>query len=232
MRTHSHCRRFQQPSCGSDDDDAERSLRRSDHRGRSARDRRGSLRLFLPADHDGRHPPATDQHEARLRARRPDEPVRERPGIPGRRYAGRRPPQLRHALFERLAGPDQGAGRRLRPRHRRPLLPPAHARHVDGRLRFARLADDRHRCRQLPGDAARLAARSPRQVRRVQAAQGHPADRCADALRLDHRPHQDRRPVGLRCGPQDPGGLQDHPALAMGQGAQAPSNTSPIRPST
>ena len=46
-------------------------------------------------------------------------------------------------------------------------------------------------------DAARLATRSPRQVRRVQAAQGHPADRRADALRLDHRPHQDRRPVGL-----------------------------------
>ncbi len=46
----------------------------------------------------------------------------------------------------------------------------------------------------------------------------HP-HRRADALCLDHRPHQDRRARGLRRGPQDPGRLQDHAALAMGQGA-------------
>ena len=50
----------------------------------------------------------------------------------------------------------------------------------------------------LPGDAAGLAAGSARQVRRgVQASEGHPAHRRADALRLDDRPHQDRRPGGL-----------------------------------
>ena len=45
---------------------------------------------------------------------------------------------------------------------------------------------------------------------------GHAAHRRADALRLDHRPHQDRRPAGLRRGAQDPGGLQDHAAVANG----------------
>ena len=45
---------------------------------------------------------------------------------------------------------------------------------------------------------AGLAAGSARQVcRGVQAAEGHPAHRRADALRLGHRPHQDRRPAGL-----------------------------------
>ncbi len=39
----------------------------------------------------------------------------------------------------------------------------------------------------------------------------------ANALCLDHRPHQDRRAAGLRRGSQDPGRLQDHAAVAMGQ---------------
>ena len=58
-------------------------------------------------------------------------------------------------------------------------------------------------------------------VRRgIQAAGRTPAHRCADALCLDHRPHQDRRPCRLRCRAQDPGRLQDHAAVAMGQGAR------------
>ncbi len=45
---------------------------------------------------------------------------------------------------------------------------------------------------------AGLAARSARQVRRgVQASEGHPAHRRANALRLADRPDQDRRPAGL-----------------------------------
>ena len=50
----------------------------------------------------------------------------------------------------------------------------------------------------FPGHAAGLEAGSARQVHRgVQAAEGHPAHRRADALCLDHRPHQDRRAAGL-----------------------------------
>ena len=41
----------------------------------------------------------------------------------------------------------------------------------------------------------------------------------AHALCVDHRPHQDRWPRRLRYRPQDPGRIQDHAALAMGQGA-------------
>ena len=42
------------------------------------------------------------------------------------------------------------------------------------------------------------------------------AHRRADAVCLDHRPHQDGRPGGLRRGAQDSGGLQGHAALATG----------------
>ena len=97
-------------------------------------------------------------------------------------------------------------------------LSAADARHVVGCLRLARLAHDRNASRQLPGHPARLAARPARAVRRgVQAAERHPAHRRADADRLGHRPHQDRRPAGLRCGPQDPGRLQGHAAVRVGQ---------------
>ena len=44
-------------------------------------------------------------------------------------------------------------------------------------------------------------------------------NRCADALCLDHRPHQDRRSCRLRRGSQDSSRLQDHAAVAMGQRA-------------
>ena len=74
---------------------------------------------------------------------------------------------------------------------------------------------------RLPRHAARLAARPAREVRGVQAAGRHTADRRADALCLDHRPHQDRRPRRLRCGAQDSGRLQDHAAVAMGQGRRS-----------
>ena len=52
---------------------------------------------------------------------------------------------------------------------------------------------------------------------------GVDAHRRADALCLDHRPHQDRWPGRLRRGPQDPGRLQDHAAVAMGQDAPSRS---------
>ena len=56
----------------------------------------------------------------------------------------------------------EGAGGRLRARHRRALLSAADARHVDRCLCLARLAHHRNASRQLPGHAARLAARSAR----------------------------------------------------------------------
>ena len=99
------------------------------------------------------------------------------------------------------------------PDTRRALLPAADARHVDGRVRVAGLAHDRHAGRQLPRHAAGLEAGYA--FAEIQAS-GHAAHRRADALCLDHRPHQDRRPAGLRRRSQDPGRLQDHAALANG----------------
>jgi hypothetical protein len=46
-------------------------------------------------------------------------------------YEGRGPAELRHAVFQRLARPDQGADDRLGPRHAWALLFAANARHVD-----------------------------------------------------------------------------------------------------
>ena len=70
---------------------------------------------------------------------------------------------------------------------------------------------------QLPRHASRLG--TGENSSRNSAAGQHAADRRADALRVDHRPHQDRRPRRLRRRAQDPGRLQDHAAVAMGQGA-------------
>jgi hypothetical protein len=39
-----------------------------------------------------------------------------------------------------------------------------------------------------------------------------------DSLCLDYRAHKHRRPAGLRCGSQDPSGLQGHAAFPMGKG--------------
>ena len=103
--------------------------------------------------------------EARQRVRqRPDEHVRERPGVSACRFEGGRAGQLRHALFHRVARPHQGAAGRLRAGHQRTLLSPADARHVDGCFCVARLAHDRHRRRAIsssrrPGGAARFPPR-------------------------------------------------------------------------
>ena len=59
---------------------------------------------------------------------------------------------------------------------------------------------------------------------------GHDADQRADALCLDHRPHQDRWAAGLRGRSQDSGGLQDHAAVAMGQDAPAGQRRRSTRP--
>jgi hypothetical protein len=48
----------------------------------------------------------------------------------------------------------------------------------------------------------------PEGVQRIDA----PTPQC-----LDHRAHQDRRSAGLRRRPQDPGGLQDHALVGLGQ---------------
>ena len=61
---------------------------------------------------------------------------------------------------------------------------------------------------------------------------GFTRDQSADALCLDHRPHQDRWPCRLRRRAQDPGRLQDHAAVAMGQGAGAAGGQDRSRRST
>ena len=134
-----------------------RSSCRHGLRAGSARHRRRCLPLLLPARHDGHHAEAVREYRARQRVRqRPDEHVRQRPGVSARRFEGRRASQLRHALFHRVAGPHQGGAGRLRAGHGRAVLPPADARHVVGRLRVARLADDRHQGGQFPRHPARL----------------------------------------------------------------------------
>ena len=76
--------------------------------------------------------------------RRPDEYVRQRSGVPDGRHEGRRAAQLRHAVFQRVAGSDQGADDRLGARYRRALLSAADARHVDRRVCVAGLAHHRN----------------------------------------------------------------------------------------
>ena len=72
--------------------------------------------------------------------------------------------EFRYALFERLARSDQGADGRLRARHRRALLPPADARHVDRRVRLAGLAHDGNGSRQFPRHASRLERHGSRRL--------------------------------------------------------------------
>ena len=127
---------------------------------------------------------------------RADEHVRQHPGIPDGGHEGGGPAELRHAVFQRLARPDQGADDRIRARYAWALLPAADARHVDRRVRLAGLAHDRNPGRRLCRDAAGL--------ERL-AAGGRRSHRRAHALCLDHRPHQDRRTGRLRRREQDPG---------------------------
>ena len=97
-----------------------------------------------------------------------------------------------------LAGYDQGACRHLGSGYRWTLLPAADARHVDRCFCIAGLANDGHQGGDFSGDASGLEAGSARQVRRgVQASEGYPAHRSADALCLAYRPDQDRRSAGL-----------------------------------
>ena len=123
----------------------------------------------------------------------------------------------------RLARFDQGAGGRLGAGHRWALLSAADARHVDRRLCLPGLAHHRNAGGQLSRHAAGLDRRRRR---------GHDADRCADALRLDHRPHQDRRAAGLRRRSQDSGWLQGHAAVATGARRPRRSRSRSIRQST
>ena len=135
--------------------------------------------------------------------RRTAEHVQEHSDLSDRRHEGGGAPELRHALFERLARPDQGPGGRLGAGHQGPLLPAADARHVDRRVRLAGLADDRH------GRAG--VRRRPAGLVRTAAGRCHKAA-GADAVRLDHRPHQDRRPGRLRRRARAPGRPQAHAA--------------------
>ena len=79
----------------------------------------------------------------------------------------------------------------------------------------------------------RLEAGSARKIcRRVQTSKGHPADRSANALCLGDRPHQDRRPGGLRCGSQDPGRLQGQPAFRISARRRSRSRSRSTQAST
>ena len=78
------------------------------------------------------------------------------PEYPPANFKGVVRSEFRHAVLDRLARPDEGAGGHFGAGHRRALLSPADARHVDGRVCLAGLADHRHAGGQLPGHAARL----------------------------------------------------------------------------
>ena len=84
------------------------------------------------------------KHRGRkIRDRRPDEHVYPT-FVPDSRHEGCRAAQLRHALFQRLAGSDERTYDRLGPQYRRALLSPADARYVDQRICLARLAHHRN----------------------------------------------------------------------------------------
>ena len=185
---------------------------RHDQRAGRTRDRRDGLHVFLFPRHNGRHAKAADQRRQGRGHQRADEHVRQPCRIPDGGHEGRGPAEFRHAVFQRLARPDQGADDRLGPRHARALLSAADARHVDRRVRLAGLAHHRNPGRRLCRGAAGL-------ERLV--AGGRGSHRRAHALCLDHRPHQDRWSGRLRGRAQDPGRLQDHAAVALGQGRRA-----------
>ena len=188
---------------------------RDDQRTGRACHRRGGLPVFLSSGHNGPDAEAADQRRQGRRHSRADEHVCQPPRVPAGGHEGRGPAELRHAVFQRLAGPDQGADDRLGPRYAWALLPAADARHVDRRVRLPGLAHHRNPGRRLCRGAAGL--------ERL-AAGGRGSHRRAHALCLDHRPHQDRRAGRLRRREQDPGRLQDHAALATG--ARPPSRWS------
>ena len=138
------------------------------------------------------------------------------PEYPAGRHEGRGAAQLRHALFE-----SPGS---ISPRSRWSSRSPTRA----GATTCCRCSTCGPTCSRRPAGArpaprrGNFADRAAGLERRRLPAGRH-ADRRADALCLDHRPHQDRRAAGLRRGPQDPGGLQDHAAVATG--ARPPSRS-------
>ena len=138
------------------------------------------------------------------------------PEYPPADLQDRRTAELRHPVFRCLARSDQGANDRFCAGYRRPLLLAAHARHVDRRIRLTWLANHRHAGGQLPRYTAGLERRS---------SVGNDAHRRADALCLDHRANQDGWAAGLRCSPQDSGGLQSHADVGVGQSAAPPELT-------
>ena len=223
------------PRSGSDDGSSDGDDRpgRAGQRARGTCHRRRCLSLLLLARDHGSDAQANGQRPGRQVARlRSCEYLPEHPGLSrGRRPSGRAP-QLRHAVFERVARSHQGARHRLRAGHGRALLPPADARHVDRCVRLPGLAHHGNAGPGVPDCAAGMAARSEGKARRgVQAPEGNSAHRCADAARLDHRPHKDGRPGRLCRGQQDPGGIEDHGRCRNGAGRREQSRSRPIRPS-
>ena len=101
---------------------------------------------FYPLIIDGHHAEAIHEHRARKGVRqRPDEYVREHPGISACRFqrwsCGSNFDTLYSIAWLDLTKEPHG---RLRAGHGRAILPSADARHVDGCLCVAGLADDRH----------------------------------------------------------------------------------------
>ena len=151
--------------------------------------RRRRLHLLLSAHLDGHHAEAIHEHRTRERVRqRSDEHVRERPGVSPCRFEDRRAGQLRYALFRCVARSHQGTAGRLRAGHRRTLLSPADARHVDGCFCIPRMAHDRYAGGQFSGHAAWMERHRSRR---------DDAYQRADAVCLGHRPDEDGRAAGL-----------------------------------
>ena len=89
--------------------------------------------------------------------------------------------ELRHALFERVARPDQWARRRLHGGYRRPLFHAADARHVDRCFCRTGQADERHRrgelrrsCRRAGRENSREASSASTPRRRMSGSSGAP----------------------------------------------------------
>ena len=116
-----------------------------------ARHWRRSLSLFLSACDHGGDAGTADQSGGGARiAWRTDEPFCQHSGASHGGNEGGGAAQFRYALFERLARFDQGAGGRFSPGHRRTLLSPAYARHVERCVRLAGLAHHGNASRKFP----------------------------------------------------------------------------------
>ena len=179
--------------------------------------RPAGVHLRVPVHLQRAGPPQVGDPTAQpgLRPLRGAERVLARREPHGRHVSRRRLPEQRHALLDRLAGPQRGADHPLAPRHGRPVL---HLR-ADGRhvrqLRLHRPAGHRLEGGQLRDRGARMDGRAAGRCRSV-------ARPLAEPNGPDHGTDPRRRRRRRRDGQGAAEALHAHPAVSVGQGRGRP----------